>query len=209
MDQQRGVKRRRSLRASRRRAIKGTATIAATGILLNKWQSPVVDSIMLPAHAQTTDATGSGSPQVPQTRNYWGSNISTAPFNQLESPAATVCVEETNSMATVVFQGESNTGRRSATVSTNGTPSTTTTVSSSPNNCPIPDDLQVSVTAISDASISIAVRNTAENYGYDMTILAGTCGSFPATDRVCKKKATKKKAEARRRSHRAKRYMVS
>ncbi len=51
---------------SRRRALKSTligGAVISTSAAPDKWKKPILDSVMLPAHATTTDETGSGSPE--------------------------------------------------------------------------------------------------------------------------------------------------
>ena len=209
MKKTQNMKRRKSLRAARRKAIKTAGAIAATGVVINKWQSPVINSIVLPAHAQTTDATGSGSPQVPQTRTYWGYKLPTNPIDLDSSPLVTACVEETNGMATVTLQGDENIGRRQGTIPTNGTPGDAVVIDSlNVESCITPGTKQISISSISDASVKIAFREPGDTYGYDLTVFAGTCGSFEPIN-TCKKKVAKKKVQARNHSQRAKRNVVS
>ena len=50
---------------SRRKALKAI-TAASGGIVAAKWSKPVVDSVVLPAHAQTSPAAPAPQPPAPQ-----------------------------------------------------------------------------------------------------------------------------------------------
>ena len=58
---------------SRRKLLKsiaaGSGAVVAGKSLPESWSKPVIDSIVLPAHAATTDDTGSGGPGVTTTGN--------------------------------------------------------------------------------------------------------------------------------------------
>ena len=50
---------------SRRKALKSTligGAVISTSVAPDRWKKPVLDSVVLPAHAATTDETGSGAP---------------------------------------------------------------------------------------------------------------------------------------------------
>jgi hypothetical protein len=72
-------KQRQSRRQSLRTILAGSGVIAGAGASIPKWQKPVVDSILLPAHAQTTDS--SSGPSTPP---------STAPSTPPSTPPSTI-----------------------------------------------------------------------------------------------------------------------
>ena len=55
---------------SRRKALKTTligGAVISTGVLPDKWKKPVLDSVILPSHAETTGDTDSGGPDTTTT----------------------------------------------------------------------------------------------------------------------------------------------
>lgn len=58
-DSHAGSEREQSLKNTRRRLIVGGGIIGASGSIPEKWTSSLVETVVLPAHAATTDDTGS------------------------------------------------------------------------------------------------------------------------------------------------------
>ena len=139
------------------------------------WSRPVVDSVMLPAHAQTSGlAYGSNNNALSRTGlGDWGSSG--------PSRDVWVCiVMNGDGTATVTTQGTNNIMRRSGTVpATLNTPGTTSVIATA---CPSydQDPQTVRFTAISPTSVTMEVYNAGNYPTYGWAVVAPVVASCPA-----------------------------
>jgi hypothetical protein len=170
---------------SRRKLLKsivaGSGAVVAGKSLPESWGKPVVDSVILPAHAETSP--------IP----YWGLNVPGVGVGDIGPPSGGIhaCVEVIGGMATVTFQGSENNLRRSGTVPLDGTPGDASVVASAPGCSNRGGTKQVLIVSYSPGvSITFGVRNSTfsgdpSNSGFNVTILQGACGTFPTLDGTC------------------------
>ncbi len=168
---------------SRRKLLKsiaaGSGAVVAGKSLPESWSKPIVDSVMLPAHAATTIVSIS----------YWGLNVQATGVGYIEPNKNGIhaCIVVTGDMADITFQGGANKGRRRGTVPLDGTRGDAVSVASAPDcKGPVPTK-QIFVIEHSPDSVTFGVRgsNDKADTGFDVTIFKGTCGSFPALDGIC------------------------
>ena len=141
------------------------------------WSTPVVSSVVLPVHANTSVTEGT----------YWGLGIPGTGFGTFDPPEPGIhaCIVVSNSIADVTFQGGNNIGRRNGTIPTDGTRGTATEVAISPLcTGPLPD-ASIEIRSISADSITLRVISRFDDPfegGYDVVVPSGSCGRFPILD---------------------------
>ena len=159
----------------------GSGAIIASQALPEQWAEPVIDTVILPAHAETTE-------ELP-TYSYWDSAAVASGVGEIVPPSGVAaCVIVIGDMATVTWQGSNNNLRRTASVALSGTPGTATIQASSPG-CSDYDsakDVHI-INHTPGVAVSFGVRNSGGNpdRGFDVTIKPGTCGSFQTLDGDC------------------------
>ncbi len=155
----------------------GSGAVVAGKTLPESWTKPIVDSVMLPAHAETTTV---------DSTSYWGLNVQATGFGGIEPPEEGIhgCIVVTGDMADVTFQGGNNIGRRNGVIPTDGTSGEAVKVASIPG-CNV-KTTKILISAISPGAITLRVTSWNEQVsGYDVTFKVGACGSFPVLDGEC------------------------
>ncbi len=165
---------------SRRNLLKSVAGIGVIGSS-GSWVKPVVDTVVLPAHAQTS--------VIESSQSYWGEVV-------IDQYRYISCVAISNDIATVTYQEFTTLGARegvvrfSAMVSLDGTPALSTAVAlSTGTECEYLDDFppEISISNISVSNVTFrAIEPMFNNINLSITIPAGPCGVFPEiTDNTC------------------------
>jgi len=148
------------------------------------WTTPVISSVILPAHAETSQI-------VVSDGVYWGLSIA-AEGIIFDPPGSGVhaCIEVTNGVADVTFQGGNNNARRNGVVPTDGNRSFTTDVVASVNCQNAPPPVEIFIESISVESITLRVISRFANdqepdAGFRIVVPEGSCGEFPELDGTC------------------------
>ena len=201
---------------SRRKLLKsiaaGSGAIVAGKSLPESWSRPVVDSVMLPAHAQTSPA-----PPVPEEPTFGGAALNVvlndmdndSMFAQLTnefadtfiSPAhagggngggsADVCAPKSGGMLDVTIQTAQNNARRNGMLSIDGTPGNLDTILWSEQCVSKPDNLKGQIRDY-DAKRGFMLRigrtgdgGFPDSYAFEIYVPLGGCPGFPDLDGPC------------------------
>lgn len=178
---------------SRRKLLVGLAGLASATAagwrLPDQWIRPVVNSVVLPAHAVTS----------PETQ-YFGLSLSRTRVSDPDDGGGTspvhACVIVSGSSATVTLQGAENIARRSGDIPLDGTAGVLESVGQD-SSCPwdstppgFPPTQSASVENLSGESVTLRVSRQLhwEDGEFDdppaflLTIPAASCGGFPDLD---------------------------
>jgi len=153
---------------TRRKLLKGLAvTIPAA------WTRPIVESVVLPAHAVTTGST------------YFSAAASRERTNAGEIGPIWICAVLVDNSLDVTTQGTNNTGRRRGTIPLSGTGVLQPQQLSADTSCEgfVLNPQNAVVEAISASSVSLLV--TTENTGFRVTVPASPCGAPPPVNGIC------------------------
>jgi hypothetical protein len=126
-----------AMNSSRRRAIKSlvgaAAVTGATAARPERWFQPLIETVVLPAHAQASvlmfggaglAVAAVGSLDDGTRVAKWMSRMldSVVPVAEAGPEAATICSTLNGNLLTITFQGSNNTGMRQGTLNIDGTP---------------------------------------------------------------------------------------
>lgn len=173
-----------------------SSALAAGGVIPKHWVRPVVDTVVIPAHAQTSGGVFFGSvlAVIVQNENFLGEPTSI--FAQaLDStvPAAhatdvgqgsphTLCIEDNGSSMAITYQNPANIYRFQGSLQKNGTPGTLTLVAKG-TACDDPycgTIRPATITSVSASSVTVELPRCTTPGAYELTVTLGGPCSFPA-----------------------------
>jgi hypothetical protein len=187
--------------ATRRRLFKaliGTgAAVVAGRTLPEQWMRPVVEAVIVPAHAQATGIV------------FGGAGLAAAPLGLLTDhrtrfarltdtvldvlapkalataqPTSTVCAVQSGNMIDVTLQRSQNNVRRQGLLNTDGTPGTLSPIAKSAN-CPATVATLSAFVSGFTAGVGFTLNVTTGSSFSVYVPLVGTCPGFATLDGVC------------------------
>lgn len=187
--------------ATRRRLFKtliGTGAVLVAGRTLPEhWTRPVVEAVIVPAHAQATGIVfgGAGLAGAPigllsDHRTRFARLTDTVldvlapPALAIIGPTSTVCAVQSGNMIDVTLQRSQNNARRQGLLNIDGTPGTLSTIAWSASCPATPSSLNAFVSGFV-AGVGFTL-NVTSGGGFSVYVpLVGTCPGFAALDGSC------------------------
>ncbi len=170
---------------SRRKLLKsiaaGSGAVVAGKSMPESWSKPVIDSVMLPAHAETTSGVVNYfSAAAPRTRFGEEAGEPVGPM--------WICASSDGENVTVTFQGKGNNSRNRVVIPINGTGNSE--ILGNTFDCST-CRFDATINSISDDNIDISMVSTEQEdcipgYGWRAAVIpAAECGSPAALDGDC------------------------
>jgi hypothetical protein len=179
------------------KAVIGTgAALVAGRTLPKRWTQPVVEAVILPAHAQATGIVFGGT-GLGAVAPVWLNDHRTrfarladtalellAPKAHAVSITSTVCAVQSGNMVDVTLQRSQNNVRRQGLLNIDGTPGTLTPIAMSPN-CPGTVASHSAFVSGFTAGVGFTL-NVTTGGGFSVYVpLVGTCPGFATLDGSC------------------------
>jgi hypothetical protein len=182
------------------KALAGAGAAAAAAVALpQRWTQPVVDSVLLPAHAQATstifggtgltvvDAGTPGDTRYAQgpAQHLLESLVPSAHAGEIMppvEPTATVCAMQSGNLMDVTLQRSQNNARRQGMLNVDGTPGTLNTIANSPSCEGTPRDLHARIVGLNGSGFYLRFApddvDVTIHYIETYVPLTGTCPGF-------------------------------
>jgi hypothetical protein len=189
----------------RRRLFKALAGVGVVAVgaaaLPRRWTRPVIDSVLLPAHAQATGTVFGGAGLTVVGGGMAGmagdAHYKQGPIHRLldavvpsahavamspSEPTATVCAMQAGNLIDVTLQRSQNNARRQGMLNIDGTPGTLSVIAQSSSCTETPNDLNARISGYTSSGLYLRFAPT----GVDVTMdyietyvpLTGTCPGF-------------------------------